>query len=82
MGLSKVRTFLSHAMRYNEGVEVLALLYKVEMKTRANGTEGQVDHHSGTVDAQSVLNAIGQACLSFRVRTDAIVFLSVEVQEE
>lgn len=54
------------------------LHYRVELRTRANGADGREVTYRGTVEAPSILNAIGQACLRFGTRTDEIVGLSVQ----
>ncbi len=58
------------------------MIFQVRMRTRANGAEGRDVTHSGTVDAHSILNAVGQACLQFHVRTDEIVGLEVDLVDE
>lgn len=52
--------------------------YRVEMRTREPGSGRREVSYRGTVDAASVLNAVGQACLHFGVRTDRIVYLAIE----
>lgn len=52
--------------------------YVVEM--RAVPADGRETTYKGVVDAPNVLNAVGQACLRFGVRTDALVYLKVEVE--
>lgn len=52
--------------------------YRVEMRTREPGADGREVSHRGTVNAASALNAVGQACLHFGVRTDQIVYLEIE----
>lgn len=55
--------------------------YRVEMRTREDGATGREVTYRGTVAAHSLLNAVGQACLRFGVRTDHIIALSVEKDE-
>lgn len=55
--------------------------YRVEMRTRDDGTDGREITYRGTVAAPTVLNAVGQACLRFGVRTEQIVALSIELDE-
>lgn len=55
--------------------------YQVQLRTRANGADGREVTHRGTVDAHSILNAVGQACLKFHVRTDEIVALEVQIAD-
>lgn len=50
--------------------------YKVELRT----VDGKEITYRGVVEAPNVLNAIGQACLRFGVRTDTLVYLSVEAE--
>lgn len=52
--------------------------YVVEMK--AILADGREASHKGVVDAPNILNAVGQACLLFGVRTQSLVYLKVEVE--
>lgn len=45
---------------------------------RTRDADSSEKAYEGTVEASSVLNAVGQACIRFGVRTDAIFALSVE----
>lgn len=43
--------------------------------------DAPVRDYTGIFEAPNVLNAIGQACLRFAVKTHSIVSLTVEVEE-
>lgn len=55
--------------------------FRVEMRTREDGADGREVTYRGTVAAHSLLNAVGQACLRFGVRTENIIALTVEKDE-
>lgn len=55
--------------------------YRVEMRTRGDGADGREITYRGTVSAHSLLNAVGQACLKFGVRTEHIVAMAIEKDE-
>lgn len=55
-----------------------AMQFVVEMRSIL--ADGRETSFKGVVDAPNILNAVGQACLRFGVRTDALVYLKVEVE--
>lgn len=52
--------------------------FRVEMKTILD--DGREASYKGVVDAPNILNAVGQACLRFGVRTQSLIYLKVEVE--